>query len=401
MAEEQRTVRLIADAVDNRCKHVNVLTPVPVPNQNTWPTCLQSFTAAQGNNYPEYHVFASGAGPFTNGLATIAVANFADVDLNFVTNQGYNQGPQVASTSLITVSRASQGTDLLPTSAAGVAYDTFGNNVARQNALGLLIEESRTNQLLNSTAPVTQTTASLGTGSYTLWVNGAGTATPSGGTATITGAAAASQGSPNTFTVTVAGTVTVTVSGALNAFQLEAGVFGTSLIVTAGATATRAADVVTLTTMPSFGSAWTMYVSGVSYVVTGAPTNPDPLSLNIGGATTNEATLSIDRTAGKMTDALTVGGVGQYNSTLSNTVLLPGVFWKTAMALAAGAQVSVVNGTAVTHSVASIFTPTQAKLGARANSSQFINGYIERVTLWASSAVAQATLQSLTSGSAP
>jgi len=145
--------------------------------------------------------------------------------------------------SLLSITRASNATDLLPSSASGYAYNTFGSNIlAISPTFGLLIFEARTNLLLNSNAPATQTTASLGTGTYTLWGNGSGSLLASGGTATITGAAPATNGSPNTFTVTVAGTVTVTVTGSLNAFQLELGAFGTSFIVTAGATATRASD---------------------------------------------------------------------------------------------------------------------------------------------------------------
>lgn len=163
----------------------------------------------------------------------------AAIDLDFANNRYWGGSPS----SLLAISRASSATDLLPTSASGASYNTFPSNVLRiTSGKGLLIEEVRTNVLLNSAAPVTQTTTSLSVGTYTLWVNGSGTATPSGGTATITGAAAAANGSPNTFAVTVAGTVVVTVAGSLNAFQLELGAFGTSLIVTAGATATRAAD---------------------------------------------------------------------------------------------------------------------------------------------------------------
>src|ERR1700692_3785851 len=65
----------------------------------------------------------------------------------------------------LTVSRSSSGTSLLFTSASGAAYTTFANNIPRLvPGFGLLVEEPRTNVLLNSTAPVTQTTASLGTG---------------------------------------------------------------------------------------------------------------------------------------------------------------------------------------------------------------------------------------------
>src|SRR6185295_3600475 len=103
------------------------------------------------------------------------------------------------------------------------------------------------------------TTASLATGAYTLWVNGTGTATSSAGTAVGTGFGVASQGVVNNFTLTGAGTVTITVAGSLNAFQLELGAGGTSLIVTAGVVATRAADVVTVTTPPTFGEAYSTF----------------------------------------------------------------------------------------------------------------------------------------------
>jgi hypothetical protein len=119
----------------------------------------------------------------------------------------------------------------------------FGSGVPRITDLGLLIEESRTNFLLNSTAPVTQTTGSLGTGTYTLWVVGSGSAAITAGTGTATGLGTATAASPVTITVTVAGTFTVTNTGSVTFFQLENGAFATSRIVTTGSTATRAADV--------------------------------------------------------------------------------------------------------------------------------------------------------------
>lgn len=122
--------------------------------------------------------------------------------------------------------------------------------------LGLLIEEARTNYLLNSLAPATQTTESLGTGTYTLWVAGTGSAEVAANTATMTGAGTATEGSPVTFTVTGAGTLDVTVTGSVSAFQLENGVFPTSLIVTAGAAAARAADLAAIAAVaPWFNAA--------------------------------------------------------------------------------------------------------------------------------------------------
>jgi len=149
---------------------------------------------------------------------------------------------------LIAVSRASNATDLLPTSASGFAYSSFGSNTLPVTpGWGALIEtNAATNLFLNSTAPVTHTITLSATGNYTLWVNGSGSAAIAAGTATITGAGTATNGSPVTINCTATGTVTVTITGSLNACQLESGSIGTSFIVTAGASATRAAATVTL-----------------------------------------------------------------------------------------------------------------------------------------------------------
>lgn len=162
------------------------------------------------------------------------------VNLDFANNAYYGC---TTLASCLTITRASNATDLLPSSASGYVYNTYGSNVlAISPGIGLLIFEARTNLLLNSAVPVTQTTASLATGTYTLWVNGSGSATMSAGTGTGCGISTSTNGTPVNFTISVAGTCTVTVAGSLNFFQLEAGAFGTSGIVTAGATATRAAD---------------------------------------------------------------------------------------------------------------------------------------------------------------
>ena len=143
----------------------------------------------------------------------------------------------------ITWTRSSTATDGLYTDATGSAFNSLAANAPRINtSAGLLVENARTNNLLNSGAPATQTTASLATGVYCLWVIGAGSATASAGTAVGTGFGAAVAGTPNVFTITTAGTVTVTVSGSLTRFQLENSPAPTSYIPTTAAPAIRAID---------------------------------------------------------------------------------------------------------------------------------------------------------------
>lgn len=132
------------------------------------------------------------------------------------------------------------------TGASATAYiPTTSAAVTQCNPEGFMVEGAKTNFLLNSTAPATQTTGSLATGTYTLWVEGTGTATSAANTAVGSGFGIASAGSPNTFTVSSAGTVNITVTGSLTRFQLENGPMPTSFITTAGATATRALEVAT------------------------------------------------------------------------------------------------------------------------------------------------------------
>jgi len=138
-------------------------------------------------------------------------------------------------------------TDLLPSAAAGAAYHTYAANVPRVIAgSGILIEKNRTNLFLNSTAPATQTINFTSTGTYQLWVNGSGSIAMSAGTATGCGTGTATNGNPVSFTLTATGTCVFAVSGALNFAQVELGSFGSSGIVTGGATAARDTDTFTV-----------------------------------------------------------------------------------------------------------------------------------------------------------
>lgn len=132
---------------------------------------------------------------------------------------------------------------------------TMGNNVpcvenASGGHTGVLMENSSTNVFLTSSAPATQT-ITLGTGNWTgSFDSGSGNIVYSAGTVTATGLPCmVTSGTSGwcTFNVSVGGTVTATVSGAVVAPQLENKAFATSYIPTTGSTATRATQTISFT----------------------------------------------------------------------------------------------------------------------------------------------------------
>lgn len=140
---------------------------------------------------------------------------------------------------------------------------TSGSNLRCQYSaagvpLGFLPELQRTNLLLNSAALATQSVTVSAT-AYTLSFEGTGTVTLSGVSSAgpLVGTGATDRVSL-TFTPS-AGTLTLTVSGTVAYANLEAGLFRTSPIVTAGSQVTRAADnlYVDLTKVP-FGAEYTV-----------------------------------------------------------------------------------------------------------------------------------------------
>ena len=242
----------------------------------------------------------SGVGLTSGEVAERRVEPFplegATYALDFANDRAW--GGTVAS--LLTTTRATIKTDLMPDSPAGYAFRTFEVNVpAITPGRGLLIENAATNLFLNSGAPVTQAITLSTTGFYVLWINGAGSATVSAGTAAIVavpadnlsgaaGGMVATQGQWIDFYCATAGSVTVTIAAAPNAVQLELtalSVAPTSYVPTGGAAATRNADAVVASAtllaaiaaasgtmvVRSCASDATPYLGGVVRVLSGSP----------------------------------------------------------------------------------------------------------------------------------
>lgn len=328
--------------------------------------------------------------PRANGQLPTIYANFATeatTDYYWYRRSKFGSWAALQAALSGTFSRASSATDLLYTAAVGASYNTYSSNVLRFTSSGILLEGARANLFLQSGTPATQS-ISVSTGTYVCWVNGTGSATTSAGTATGSGFGAATNGAPNVFTITGAGSVTVTVSGSLNVTQVELGSFASSYIPTTITSATRAAD-----NLINPHSSPTQFTEYLEFVAPPTPSVSAAIWQIDDG--TNSSRIVASVTSANVLQIFSVGGPG---ATLNIATLTPGSTYKVAFAMKAGSLRASINGSSI-YSAAPTGMPsgiTTARYGAGVSVAFPLYSNIVQDAEWLTLFATDATLQSLT-----
>ena len=285
----------------------------------------------------------------------------------------------------ISFTRASVGTyfdisGALQTASSGTPR--FDYDPVTHAARGLLIEEARTNVLLNSAALGTQS-VTVTAQQYTLSFYGTGTITKSGtATGALVGTGVFPQRVSQTFTPT-AGTLTLTVTGSVQNAQLEAGAFPTSYIPTTAAAVTRNADIATTNVTPWINTAaGSLVVELMLPQVLSTGTNIAIAALDSGAATnTIEARqqgLSTQPAVSVFIANALVGGASGINN-FTPSVVNKIAFNYNSAPLAITCALNGVIG-AVLGTPTSLPTISRMTIGSGRNS--LINGYVRKIKYW-------------------
>ncbi len=316
------------------------------------------------------------------------------LDLRFAESKSL--GDAVSGRSLVTFTRASSATyvdsdGLIKTASNDIPR--FQHDPTTGACLGLLVEEQRQNLLLNSATLSTQSVTSAAT-AYTLSFYGTGTITLSGtSTAGPLVGTASNQRVSLTFTPT-AGTLTLTVSGSVTNANLEAGSFATSWIPTTGTSATRSADIATVSGTAFSG--WYNQAQGTVFVSAPSAISGGRLAMFDDGTLNNRWELRIASgvaalnswTAG-VQDANAFSGASLGEPNTVNTVSAAAIALNNAAISTRGVTPGVDSAVATPPGI------NRLHIGSFQGTTTFTNGTISRLAYWPTR-LPNATLQSLT-----
>lgn len=297
--------------------------------------------------------------------------DYPTLDLNFALTKSLD--PR------ITFTRASSGTYFDSSGVIQTATTNtprFDHNPSTGESLGLLIEEQRTNLLLNSATLSTQSVTVTNV-AHTLSFYGTGTIVLSGThSATVNGTGAFPTRAILTFTPT-AGTLALTVSGTVQYAQLSVGSFATSWIPTTGTSATRAADIVIISGTNFSG--WYNQTEGTFLSDINVLQNTaSSFSVSCNDNTANNR-FSLFLESSPNFRALMLRntlGAGLISTATINTYS-PGRN-KISIALSTGASLSLNGGAVASSSSYNPPSVSQLQLGNQLGSS-FLNGHLRRV----------------------
>jgi len=260
--------------------------------------------------------------------------------------------------------------------------------------LGLSMWEARTNLFLNSaldgTALATQgvtTTAQA----YTVSFYGTGSITFSGAFVGSLNGTGATDRVTTTFTPS-AGTVTCTVSGSVKWANFEVGSFATPFIVTAGASATRAAPVCSTTNLGWYNQAEGTFVA-VSLLGSTFAQAEAAFDLH-DGSTANRIVVRMN-TAGPAIQSTIRSGAATV-ATLTSTISPATTQKKLAIAYKVNDFSQSVSGeTCVTDSAGAVpVSPTTLLVGHAFGPAEWLNGWVSSLSYYPVR-IADATLQGL------
>jgi hypothetical protein len=179
--------------------------------------------------------------------------------------------------------------------------------------------------------------------------------------------------------------------------QNENGTFATPAIPTTSGSAARAADVITLTNPPTFGSVFTLVAWGTPSAPTNYGTNQVAAQIDTGSDANRLSERRNSATFGTGTST------AAYEVASSETDLTPTGTWaqfvsgKVASSGRNGAQFAAFNsGTVVSASAAGSVTPTTVRIGSNSSGAAQWDGTLSRIALWPTTALSAGALQQVT-----